>query len=153
MEGILLAIVLIVVIVFPFKESVMNGLYSTYSKKGVVLSERHYKEGKLDGVYKTYYEDGKIMSEFTDLEGNRQGVANLYYKSGNLQSKITYTDGVMDGVKNIYFDEKENKIQFIDTYKNGQAINRKEYEQSGKLIDNKSFKFTDSNKPIGIPRH
>ncbi|MFC1501626.1 toxin-antitoxin system YwqK family antitoxin [Elusimicrobiota bacterium] len=154
MEGLLLAIALFVVVMMPSsKDRAKEGMYSTYYGKGKILSERHYKAGKLEGVYKTYYEDGKAMSEFVYLDGKREGVAKLFYRSGNLYSETTFENGIQNGIKKIYFDSKARQAQYIDTYKNGQAINRKEYDEDGKLKTNKNFKYIHTKKHTIRPRH
>lgn len=58
-------------------------------------------------LVKTYYDDGKLKSEW-NFKGNKpSGICKIYYKSG--------------------------EIAYIDTYLDGEKINRKAYDPEGKL--------------------
>ena len=80
----------------------------TYYESGALMTESNYKNGKLEGLEKDYYESGALQGERNYKNDKPVGLAKEYSESG--------------------------VIQYIDTYKNGQRINRKVYDEIGKLI-------------------
>ncbi len=60
-----------------------------------------------------------------------------YYKGGELEGEGHYKDGKREGLHKEYY--KSSAINFIDTYKNGIMINRKRYDERGKLEFDKDY--------------
>ena len=93
-------------------------------------------EGKIpDGVVKEYYKSGKLKGEGTIKNGKVEGIVKEYYESGKLKAEWCIKNGVPDGTTKKYYES--GSIRCIDTYKNGQKIDRKSYDQQGNLIKDK----------------
>tara|TARA_Y100000031_G_C8111403_1_gene333660 strand:+ start:104 stop:565 length:462 start_codon:yes stop_codon:yes gene_type:complete len=100
---------------------------------GKLKSEQNYINGKLEGTGKGYYERGKLQWEETYKNGKLEGIAKGYYVSGKLQAEANFKNGKKHGTLTVY--SESGAIQYVETYKNGEMINRKVYDESGKLIN------------------
>ena len=88
--------------------------------------------GKIpDGVVKEYYKSGKLKGEGTFKDGKVEGIVKQYYESGKLKAEWNIKNGTLDGTSKRYYEN--GGIRYIDTYKNGQKIDRKSYDEQGKL--------------------
>ncbi len=61
----------------------------------------------------------------------------MYYAGGQLKAVAHFKDGVPVGTAKQYY--KSGKIQYIDTYKDGQMINRRTYGESGQLLPGQGY--------------
>jgi antitoxin component YwqK of YwqJK toxin-antitoxin module len=102
-----------------------------YYESGALKAEWSYKDGKLEGLAKRYYESGALKAEVNYKDGKPEGIHKQYYKSGALKTEASFRDGNLEGISKHYYDNGE--IRYIDTYKNGQKIDRKAYDEEGKL--------------------
>ena len=51
------------------KETLKNGLHTTYHENGQKMSEGNWKDGKRDGKYTAWHENGQIKSEKNYKDG------------------------------------------------------------------------------------
>lgn len=96
------------------KSQMMDGEKEEHFFFNKKVGERYYRNGVLDGSTKTFYSDGKLKSEFQFHNGVREGTAKHYTPEGNLR--------------------------FEDVYAGGVKKSRKEYDDSGNVVSEKSFK-------------
>jgi antitoxin component YwqK of YwqJK toxin-antitoxin module len=64
-------------------------------------------------------------------------VTRAYYDSGRLWTEESYKDNEPHGTSKEFYPGGE--IKYIDTYKKGQKINRKTYDESGKLLSEQDY--------------
>lgn len=89
--------------------------------------------GKIpDGTVKEYYKSGKLKGEGNFKDGKLEGTVKQYYESGKLKADWNFKNGTLEGISKRYYES--GGIRYIDNYKNGQKINRKSYDEQGKLL-------------------
>jgi len=108
-----------------------EGLTKSYYRNGRLKYEYNYRGGKLEGVIRKYYRNGKPAFEWNYKDGKREGITKSYYRNGSLKAEWNYRLDQLDGINRIYY--RTGGIKYIDTYKNGQKVNRKAYDRRGKL--------------------
>lgn len=116
---------------YNYKEGKQDGITRSYYRNGRLKYEYKYRDGKLEGTIKKYYRNGKLAFEWNYKDGKREGITKSYYRSGSQRAEWNYGDNRLDGITRIYYEN--GGIQYIDTYKNGQKVNRKAYDSKGKL--------------------
>jgi len=68
-------------------------------------------------------------------------VKKEHYPSGELKIEYNYKNNRLEGITKWYYESGE--ILYIDTYKNGQKINRKAYDERGKLDFDQDYPYTE----------
>ncbi len=85
-------------------------LIEEFYPSGALKTEANYnKNGKLEGIAKRYFENGKLQFERNYKNGKREGIAREYFSNGSLKTEMKF--------------------------KNGKVISKKDYDESGKLIN------------------
>lgn len=93
---------------------------------------------------KGYYENGNLKWESNYKNGKQEGKSKFYYKSGKLWTERNYKNNKREGISKTYYES--GGIEYIDTYKNGEKINRKAYDEEGKLKFNQDYPYTEEKK-------
>ena len=148
-----------------------DGLVKEYDENGQLVGEDNYKNGELDGlsrlyggkdrhllleinykngkarVWKTYYENGVLRMEINYKNGKRNGIERLYTKNEKLGIESNWKDGKRDGITKIYWEDGDI-IAYIDTYKNGEKINRKAYGREGKLEFDQDYPYIEKEGKV-----
>ena len=96
-----------------------------------------YLKGKKHGIYRTYYEDGTLHQEKFYKNGKQDGVYKAFDENGVLYFEITYQDDKQHGFDKIY--NKYGMLLFCDTYNEGFRVNRKTYDERGKVVYSQDF--------------
>lgn len=87
--------------------------------------------GKIpDGIVREYYQSGKLKGEGNFKDGKLEGIVKEYYESGKLKTEWNFKNDKLEGISKRYYESGGTK--YIDTYKNGQKIDRKAYDEKGK---------------------
>lgn len=98
------------------EESILNekrhGVFRHYYHNGTCKLAAHYSNGVLDGTARRYYPGGILQDEWTFKNGVPDGEARRYLPNGDLLHVLFYVDG---------------RLQYVDNYKNGEKISRKEF--------------------------
>ncbi len=84
-------------------------------------------------VKKEFYPDGKLKSETYYKNGKLEGIAKIYDENGQLLDEENYKNGEAEGIRRGYYENGKLKLEI--NYKNGEVINKKDYDESGKLIN------------------
>ena len=87
---------------------------------GGLRSEIKYKNNQLNGVKKLYHENGKLMGKWKYKNGKRDGKTIRYYVNG--------------------------EVRYINIFKKGDLINRKEYDEKGNLKLERNHQIKDKKK-------
>ena len=116
---------------YNYKDGERDGVTRSYYKNRKLKYEYKYRGGKLEGIIKKYYRNGKLAFKWKYKDGKKEGITKSYYRSGSLRVEWNYRGDQLDGITRIYYGK--GGIKYIDTYKNGQKINRKAYDHRGKL--------------------
>ncbi len=82
-------------------------------------------------VRKGYYESGQLRLEANYKDGKQEGITKVYYEVGLLKLEGNFKDGKLHGITKGYYENGE--LNYVDTYKKGKKINRKVYNERGKL--------------------
>ncbi len=96
-----------------------------------LLNAQRVKDNKLIGVQREYSEDGKLLGE-TDLI-NGTGKVSVKYSNGKLEKEIFYKDGLKHGSAKQWHENGRLKVDA--TYKAGEIISKKCFDENGKSID------------------
>ena len=88
-------------------------------------------------MYRTYYDDGRLHQEKHYREGKLDGVFRAYDENGILYFEIAYKNDLQHGLDKIY--SKRGLLQFCDTYEEGVKINRKTFDERGRVIYTQEF--------------
>ena len=110
-----------------------EGISKFYYESGKLSGECNYENGKLEGIAKTYFESGQLLGEGNYKNEKLEGIGKGYYESGQLKQEVNFVNDKQEGINKGYYES--GGIEFIDTYKNGQRINRKKYDKNGKEED------------------
>lgn len=101
-----------------FRTETLDGMKGTIEKsyfRDKLIAERHYMSGKLNGVTKVFYSDGNLKSQWSFKNDKKDGPAVHYTPEGNVRYREKYADGM--------------------------KILRREYDESGKMIREKTFEY------------
>jgi len=93
-----------------------------------------------DGIVKYYYGSGTLMVEWNYKDGKLEGITKTYYESGALKAEWNYKDDTLDGISKLYYES--GGIKYIDTYKNGELVRRKAYDEKGNLKFARDYPYT-----------
>ena len=96
-----------------------------------------YSKGKKHGIYRTYYEDGTLHQEKFYKDGKMDGVYRAFDENGVPYFEITYKEDKQHGFDKIY--NKYGALVFCDTYIEGVRVNRKTYDERGKVVYSQDF--------------
>jgi antitoxin component YwqK of YwqJK toxin-antitoxin module len=125
---------------YNYKSGKRDGITKSYYRGLRLRYKYEYKDGKLEGVVNKYYKNGKLAFEWNYKDDKREGTAKSYFKNGSLKTVWSYKSDQLDGIIRVYY--KNGGIRYIDAYRGGYKINRKAYDNIGKL------EF-DQDYPIG----
>ena len=133
--------------------------------RGLALNpdEREHLHFAVEKIYIEDFESGEnrldqfefrdlpdiIQMEFAEIELARtaNGTVNTYNVDGSLKTVWTLRNGKPDGAVVTYYKNKE--MQYIDIYKEGRRINRKKYDEEGKLVFEQDYSYELSASPDG----
>ena len=76
-------------------------------------------------------ENGQLKQEVAFKDDKQDGPDKMYYESGKLEGEWIFKDGKHEGKSKIF--RENGSIAYIDIYKNGVKVNRKAYDEEGKL--------------------
>jgi len=114
-----------------YEDGKMSGIVRAYHPNGTLESEVSYKDGQYHGVYKTYYADGRLHNERYYKNGKLDGVFKAWDEDGSLFFEIHYRGNKQHGPDKIFY--RSGMLEFEDTYVDGKRIQRKTYDEGGKL--------------------
>lgn len=88
-----------------FKDDILDGDFTIYTMKGLIIQEGSYKNGQLHGVVKRYNTLGdltyiKMSQEFKN--GKLHGVTNTYNSLGKINCVNNYKDDKLHGRQVVY---------------------------------------------------
>jgi len=125
------------------KDGKSDGITKMYFDSGELQFVINYKNGKTFGAFEEYYESG-ILKSIADFENDKMvGFHKTYYESGALKKAGNFKINEEEKIQNEYFESGE--IAFMNTFKNGQYINRKAYNKLGELISDKDRPSIEEN--------
>ena len=90
-------------------------------------------EGIKNVVEKEFYPSGKLGVEISYKDGKREGFSRMYYESGKIAQEVMYKNDLKEGEEKKY--RPTGDVEYIDTYKDGKRIARKEYDEKGNLFE------------------
>lgn len=136
-----------------YKNNVQDGRMQNYYPGGVLKDELYYKNGELSGLAKFYDERGKIKAESEYAENLRHGVTKEYYEDGNLRSKMNFAYDALEGEFVEYYPNGQIKVR--DVIQSGKVIDRKVFDEFGKLKKENSFSVDELTAEIelGLLKH
>ena len=118
-----------------------DGLHQLRYEDGSLKLEVSYKDGLYDGVYRTYYEGGRLHQEKIYKAGRLDGPFLAYDENGILYFEINYANDKQHGPDKIY--NKNGVLQFCDIYEHGVRVNRRTYDERGRVIFSQDFDRLD----------
>lgn len=143
---------------------IKNGDYEEYYDNGQLKHKAFYINDKVDGVSKYWYDNGQLQKEHYYIKGLRNATWKDYYKSGKVQFIQPFNNkGQYHGTLVSFFENGQKRIeqilengQNIDgvsykvwfedgkidselTYKNGRMIVRKNWSNSGNVVNHEVF--------------
>jgi len=122
-----------------YKDNTMIGL-KYYDEKNNVILEIYYPDEITEKhmIYVPYnfdtHESLSVPALFMEeniKNDKREGKTIVYYSDGYVAAEWNYHNGKPDGVTKIFYHS--TVVHFADTYKDGVKINRKAYDEEGKL--------------------
>ena len=122
----------------PYKGGLRNGKDVDYYKSGKVRGERSYKGGKRQGVEKWYHANDALRQTGTYKDDRKHGVWKLFYEDGETRVVENFKDGERDGAVREYYPS--GALQGEYEFERGRLVRAKKYDESGKLISDKSDK-------------
>jgi antitoxin component YwqK of YwqJK toxin-antitoxin module len=136
---------------YSYKDAKLDGYCKEYYENGRLASKRHYQDGKRDGSSRLWGEDGKLEMEsfykagkylsgreFNENGRALEGLVDDYYPDGKLFVEASYRNGQRDGITRVYYEDGTLRTESL--YKEGRLINEKEYDVTGKLMNEEKYK-------------
>jgi antitoxin component YwqK of YwqJK toxin-antitoxin module len=80
-----------------------------------------------------------LRAEANFRDDKEEGVCRGFYENGILRLEGNYENGALEGISKTYYSNGE--IQYIDTYKKGQKINSKAYDEEGNLESDQDYPY------------
>ncbi len=134
-------------------DTILNGIYKTYTPDGYLDNVYNYVDGKREGPAVTYYNNGQLRTKLNFVNNKLEGTATMYYKTGELYRVTHYKDGKAEGMRTSYY--KNGKVMSEVPYKDDfPGLGIKEYTMSGKPVKNllPAIKIR-ANQPVGDGKH
>jgi hypothetical protein len=104
-----------------------GGKKTEYTGYGTSKYFIEYKHGK----FTEWYESGQKKLEMTLEFGFKNGEAAVWYDNGTIQHKLNFLNDKLHGVVKSYYGN--GALCYKDTYKHGEKINRRAYDEEGRL--------------------
>ena len=130
-----------------YKDGKLDGLNKLYRENGKLFLEIMFRNGELNGEVKTYYENGVLSLEINYKNDKQNGIGRSYTENGMLGEESNWKDGKQDGITKTYW-QNSDIIAYIDTYKNGEKINRKAYGREGKLEFDQDYPYIEKEGKV-----
>ena len=144
-----------------YNNGIPHGLLKIYYPEGQLQSVQNYVNGKTEGEFKAYYRSGELGLVINYKNGKKNGKHTLYYKTGEVASTSQFANGMPIGIFEVYFPNRKiqyvydyskgwenytmkeydynGNLKFIDTYINDGKVNRKGFNEQGKLIFSQDY--------------
>lgn len=98
----------------------------------VYIKDAEEDKNKLDQItFRDLPDVVQAVYSQMELERTENGTVDTYYLNGALKTKWVLKNGKPEGAIVTYYENGE--MRFIDLYKDGRRINRKKYNEEGKL--------------------
>lgn len=107
-----------------YTNDTLNGTCSFWYQNGKLKETCHYTKGLLDGTYRYYYDNGQLWVERVSKAGLLVSINFLFDKLGNPMDYGDFSNG--NGKLKYYTETGE--IYLIETYKNGEVVDKIHYE-------------------------
>jgi len=124
---------------------IVDGDYSIFNKKGVVIGSKSYKNNfivtikKSDGQYNQFYESGKLKYEcHLNENGNQDGSFVEWWENGSKKTEGFKNDGKLSG-KLITWDESAVKTS-VQFFNNGKKDSIAVFWEEGGIIRTQYYK-------------
>jgi antitoxin component YwqK of YwqJK toxin-antitoxin module len=110
-----------------------DGIWKTYSEKGVLISVGNRRNGQLDSTWKFFDQKGRLERTIDFKEGKKNGVQSEYDSLGFLIETVDYRQNLKSGFKRTYYPDGKLHwlVPFLENKEDGKA---KEYAPDGRWI-------------------
>ncbi|MEM9544936.1 MAG: hypothetical protein AAGA77_03140 [Bacteroidota bacterium] len=134
-------------------DSIKEGIYRRYSKKGFLLETAHYKNGKLEGERVIYHQETgvKEISEIyqDDLLNGRY---ILFHPNGEMNMSGVYKNNVLSGTVSFYDTSGtlEKEAQFANNF---ELFPFQEFHENGNIKAEGNYRYshlTDMRIEFGL---
>lgn len=120
-----------------YKNGLKNGLYEAYDPNGQIMIKGSYKDNQKDGVWEVYIKNRlDYIANFKDDEMNGDYIK--YHPNGGVRSIGKYKNNKRDGYWDFYYSNGDKRSETLFN--------------AGKVIKEKLFDKTKSEKPVKSPR-
>ena len=144
-----------------FNSGILQGVAKIYYPEGQLHKVFNYVNGEDEGTSKYYYRSGELGLVINYKNGKKNGEEILYYKTGELASTSQFINGMPVGLFKTYFPngrvqyihdysqgwknytikeyDYNGNLRFVDTYINDEKVNRKAFNEQGKLTFSQDY--------------
>ena len=117
-----------------YKNGKRHGLSKRYFGNGNLNEEEYSVDGLPNGVWKHYYyNSGKLEAVGENKNAVENGAGIRYWENGNIMQKWFWYNAFENGWFKDYY--KNGNLEQEYERKNGEIVNLKRYDESGKLVD------------------
>jgi antitoxin component YwqK of YwqJK toxin-antitoxin module len=110
-----------------------DGLWKTYSEKGILISIGNRKLGQLDSTWKFFDEKGRLERTIDFKEGKKNGWQQEFDSTGTLLEMVPYIQNLKEGVKKTFYSN--GKVHWLIPFSaNKEEGKAKEYADDGRWI-------------------
>ena len=125
-------------VVENFKDGERDGAVCEYYASGALQGEYEFERGRQTGTSKQYYANGALATKVMFRDGRKHGLYETYHENGALKARVTFKDGLETGTAKHYY--ADGKLEAEGEFERGRLVRAKKYDESGKLISDKSDK-------------
>lgn len=111
----------------------LHGKVLAFFDNGQTKEIVFYDMGKKEGLHQRFYINGVPLLEQYYANNKEHGIGKKHYPNGALKSEYEYENGIKQGIQKDY--DKDGLLQYETIYKDGKKVSRKEFDKSGKMID------------------
>ena len=110
-----------------------DGIWKTYSEKGILISIGNRREGQLDSTWKFFDDKGRLERTIDFKEGKKNGWQQEFDTLGVLLEAVPFVQNLKEGIKKTYYSNGKIHwlIPFVANKEEGKA---KEYAEDGRWI-------------------
>ncbi len=111
---------------YNFTDSLLNGVFRTFSENGKPTREGAYLDGVENGFFKYYDNYGILTIEGYLSNGKKQGTWTGWYDEVQKKEEMEYKDDVLNGKWTHWYIDGE--LMREEYYENGKKIKEQVYE-------------------------
>jgi antitoxin component YwqK of YwqJK toxin-antitoxin module len=133
-------------------DSIRNGIYKGYNKKGALIEISSYLQGELDGERRLFYDNGNPEGIENYKDGFMNGEFRYFYDNGNIKTMGNSKQGMQFGQVLSFFENDSGKISAESNYLivKGKSVRTmlRQFDLEGRIVKESPYVNIEMNDSI-----